>query len=383
MRKICFVTGGRSDFDLISSLMKKVDVSPTTKLQLVVTGSHLSLDYGLTYRNIEKENFYIDRKVDISLSSNNAVAISKSIGLGLIGFSEAFSELNPDILVLLGDRFEIFAAAASALVAKIPVAHLHGGELTEGSIDDAFRHSITKMSHFHFVAREEYKNRVIQLGENPGNVYVVGGLGADNIKNLKLETKSELEKKLKVKFLKKTLIVTYHPVTLQRKTNRNAFGELLKALRELKDTTLVFTYPNPDEGGLEIIKMINEFVDTVPMSYQFQSLGMKTYLSCVSISDGVIGNSSSGLLEVPSLGKGTVNIGERQAGRVKAASVIDCEPDKKSIIDAINTLYSLSFTEKLSSIINPYASQCATDQIFKVINEVKLDNIVNKKFYSL
>ncbi len=347
-RKICVITGTRAEYGLLRWVMQGIKDDPELTLQIIATGMHLSPEFGLTYRDIEQDGFQIDRKVEMLTSSDTSVGIAKSMGLGLIGFADALHELKPDLIVVLGDRFEIFSAVSAALVARIPVAHLHGGELTEGAFDEAIRHSITKMSHLHFVAAKEYRNRVIQLGEQPDRIFLVGGLGIDNIKRLKLLGREELEASLDFELGSKNLLITFHPVTLETATASEQMAELLAALVELTDTQLIFTMPNADTDGRVMIKMVEEFVAQHTNARAYTSLGQLRYLSCVSHVDGVIGNSSSGLAEVPSFRKGTVNIGDRQRGRLRAASVINCDPTRKSIVNALKKMYSKDFQNYLS-----------------------------------
>lgn len=382
-RKICVVTGSRADYGLLRLVMKRIKDDPKLILQVVVTGMHLSPTFGLTHKEIEADGFNIDYKVETLTSADTAVGISKSMGNGLSGCAEAFSCLQPDVIVVLGDRFEIFAATAAALVAKIPVAHLHGGETTVGAFDEAFRHSITKMSHIHFVAAEEYKQRVIQLGEDPKNVFLVGGLGVDGVKNINLLSKNKLESSLGIKFQSKSLLVTFHPVTLEDETSEVQIKELLSALSDLSDTTLVFTMPNADTGGLVIIKMIEEFVESHPNAHSFISLGQQRYLSCIAQVDGVVGNSSSGLTEVPSFKKATVNIGTRQLGRLQASSVINCEPKDCQIRIAIKKIYSEDFRTSLQFTTNPYGDGGASAKLVSVLKSMVLDEITQKTFYDL
>jgi GDP/UDP-N,N'-diacetylbacillosamine 2-epimerase (hydrolysing) len=299
-RKICVVTGSRAEYGLLRWVMEGIRATPGVELQVVVTGMHLAPAFGETYREIEKDGFHIDRKVDIALDSDTSAAISRSMGLGLIGFGAALQELQPDLLLVLGDRFEIFSAASAAMVACIPIAHLHGGELTEGAIDEAIRHSITKMSHLHFVAAEEYRRRVIQLGEDPQRVFLVGGLGLDNIRRLTLLDRPELEASLGFALGSKNLLVTFHPSTLESAKSAQQMSELLDALDRLEDTRLIFTLPNADAGGRVLIDMIEDFVGKHVNARAYASLGQLRYLSCLFWGDGVIGNSSSGLIEAPS-----------------------------------------------------------------------------------
>ena len=382
-RKICVITGTRAEYGLLRWVMQGIKDDPELTLQIIATGMHLSPEFGLTYRDIEQDGFQIDRKVEMLTSSDTSVGIAKSMGLGLIGFADALHELKPDLIVVLGDRFEIFSAVSAALVARIPVAHLHGGELTEGAFDEAIRHSITKMSHLHFVAAKEYRNRVIQLGEQPDRIFLVGGLGIDNIKRLKLLGREELEASLDFELGSKNLLITFHPVTLETATASEQMAELLAALVELTDTQLIFTMPNADTDGRVMIKMVEEFVAQHTNARAYTSLGQLRYLSCVSHVDGVIGNSSSGLAEVPSFRKGTVNIGDRQRGRLRAASVINCDPTRKSIVNALKKMYSKDFQNYLSNVTNPYGEGGASEKVVEIIKNHALDGLLKKTFYDI
>lgn len=383
MKKICVVSGSRAEYGLLRWVMEGIRKSPTLELQLLVTGMHLSPEFGLTYREIEADGFHIDRRVEMLLSSDTPVGVTKSIGLGVISFAEALEELQPNALLVLGDRYEIFAAASAAMIARIPIAHLHGGETTEGAIDEAIRHSVTKMSHLHFVATEEYQKRVIQLGEEPDRVHLVGGLGIDNIRRLKLLDRAALEASLKLKFGSRNLLITFHPVTLEDESSEQQMNELLKALEDLKGTQLIFTMPNADTGGRVLFKQIEDFVAQHDNAYAFTSLGHLRYLSCLAQVDAVVGNSSSGLIEVPSFKKGTINIGDRQRGRLKAASVIDCDPDQSSIEKSISQLYSPEFQSELDNVVNPYGVGGASDAIVAVLEKRSLDKLLKKRFHDL
>jgi GDP/UDP-N,N'-diacetylbacillosamine 2-epimerase (hydrolysing) len=382
-RKICVVTGTRAEYGLLRWLMQGIKDDPTLKLQVIATGMHLSPIFGSTYKEIEKDGFHIDQKVEVLGPSDTTYDISNSISEGLIGCAKALEELKPDLVVLLGDRFEIFSAATASLVARIPVAHIHGGESTEGLLDEAFRHSITKMSQLHFVAAEEYKNRVIQLGEDPKHVYLVGGLGIDSIRKMPILGKVELERELKLSFRSKSLLITFHPVTLENDTAEKQMQELLAALSTLDDTTLVFTMPNADSGGRLLIKMVEDFVSINQNAHAYTSLGQHLYLSAVAYVDGVIGNSSSGLIEAPSFKKGTVNIGDRQLGRLRANSVIDCEPNRNDISRALAILYSSQFQKDLKVTINPYGVGGASEKILEILRSVNISDLLKKKFYTL
>lgn len=382
-RKICVVTGTRAEYGLLRWVMEGVQQAPDLELQIIATGMHLSPEFGLTYREIEKDGFRIDRKVEMLLSSDTSVGLAKSMGLGMIGFADALHDLKPDLIVVLGDRFEIFCAVSAALVARLPVAHLHGGEITEGAFDEALRHSITKMSHLHFVAAEAYCQRVIQLGEQPERVFMVGGLGIDSIKRLKLLDRVALEASLDFKLGPKNLLITFHPVTLETETAEDQMVELLASLTELKDTQLIFTLPNADTDGRILSKMVGQFVAQHPNARAYTSLGQLRYLSCIAQVDGVVGNSSSGLTEAPSFKKGTINIGDRQRGRLQAASVINCEPNRQSIAVALKKLYTADFRANLSQVSNPYGEGGASEMVVETIKHYEIDGIAKKSFYDL
>lgn len=382
-RKICVITGSRAEYGLLYWVMRGIAQDPDLTLQIIVTGMHLAPEFGYTYQQIEQDGFTIDRKVEILLSSDSPVGIAKSMGLGMIGFADAFNQLQPDLIVVLGDRFEIFSAVSAALVACIPVAHIHGGETTEGAFDEALRHSITKMSHLHFVAAEPYRQRVIQLGEQPEQVFLVGGLGIDNIKRLKLLDRNALEAALDFKFGSRNLLVTFHPATLEHATAETQMQALLDALEELNDARLIFTLPNADTGGRSLIQMVERFVSEHDNARAYSSLGQLRYLSCVAQVDGVVGNSSSGLLEVPSFKKPTINIGDRQRGRLLASSVINCLPNKKDISAALQKLYDEDFQKSLAHVQNPYGEGGASESIVATLKNVPLDKLVKKRFYDL
>jgi len=383
MRKVCVITGSRAEYGLLRWLIQGINDDLDMHLQIIVTGMHLSSEFGLTYKVIEQDGFQIDHKVEMLTESDTSVGIAKSIGLGLIGFADALNALNPDLIVVLGDRFEIFSAVSAAHVARIPVAHLHGGETTEGSIDEAFRHSITKMAHLHFVAAEPYRRRVMQLGECPESIFLVGGLGVDSIKRLHLLDKKTLENTLALKFYTKNLLITFHPVTLEKETSEDQMKELLAALLTLKDTQLIFTLPNADTDSRILIKLIENFVREHDNARVYSSLGQLLYLSLLAQCDGMVGNSSSGLIEAPSLNKGTINIGDRQRGRLQAKSVINCEPKRRNIINAFTKLYSIEFQETLKETKNPYGDGGASEKILKVLKSHSLKNIIKKSFYDL
>lgn len=384
-RKICVVTGTRAEYGLLYWLLREIEEDPHLELQIIATGMHLSPEFGLTYQVIENDGFIINEKVEMLLSSDTPTGIAKSMGLGIIGVSGALDRLKPDIMVVLGDRYEILAAVQSALVARVPVAHLHGGESTEGAFDEAIRHSITKMSHLHFVSTERYRQRVIQLGEDPGRVYNYGAPGLDNISRLNLLDREQFEKETGFRLGKLNFLVTYHPVTLKEGTSHKSMEDLLKALDHFKEARIIFTLPNSDTEGRGIIKLIEEYTGRDPgRASHYTSLGQLKYLSAIQQVDAVIGNSSSGLYEVPVFKKPTVNIGERQAGRQKAGSVIDCEEHAESIIQAIEKALSPGFQALLPETTSPYyVDGYSSRKIKELLKRVDLKHIILKKFYDL
>jgi len=381
-RKICVVTGTRAEYGLLYWLMKKIESDKELQLQLIVTGMHLSPEFGLTYQEIEKD-FKIDKKIEMLLSSDTSVGISKSMGLAQISFSESYENLQPNLIVVLGDRYEIFSAVSAAMIARIPIAHLHGGEATEGSIDESIRHSITKMSHLHFVATKEYKNRVIQLGEQPDRVFNVGGLGIDNINKLKLLSRKSFEQAINFSLGEKNILVTFHPVTLESSTAGIQFKELLGALDDLQDTNIIFTKANSDTDGRIINRMIDDYVTNHDNTISFTSMGQLNYLSALQFVDAVVGNSSSGLLEAPSFKIATINVGDRQSGRIQAESVINCDPNSESIALSIKKIYTTSFQKKLLNTVNPYEQKNSSEKILQIIKNFNITNIIKKKFHDI
>ncbi len=382
-RTICVITGSRAEYGLLRPLMAAIKAEPALDLQLVVTGAHLSADHGSTFHEIVNDGFSIDWRVDLQLGADGPEQIANAMALAVKGTAAALAQLKPDLVLVLGDRYEIFAVVAAALVARIPVAHLHGGECTQGAYDEAIRHAITKMSHLHFVAAAEYRQRVIQLGEQPERVFLVGSLGIDNIKTMALLDRAGLEAALDFRLGRRNLLVTFHPVTLEPGASARQLNELLLALHELQDTHLIFTLPNADNEGGQLTDMIKQFVAAHANARCYASLGQLRYLSCVKHVDGVVGNSSSGLIEVPSLHKGTLNIGDRQQGRLKAASVIDCAPERTAIAAALQQLYSSQFTAMLPGVINPYGDGGATARILQVLSSVPLTGLLKKVFYNV
>lgn len=383
MRKICVVTGSRAEYGLLSGIMRAIDNDPELTLQIIATNMHLSPEFGLTYREIERDGFRIDKKVEMLLSSDTANATAKSVGLGFIGFADAYEDLKPDMILVLGDRYEIISAVSTALFYKIPVAHLHGGEITEGAYDDCIRHAITKMSHLHFTSTEEYRRRVIQLGEAPDRVFNVGAPGIENIKKVPLMGKAELEASLDgFTFGDKSLLVTYHPVTLENSTARQQIENLLAALDEIPEYKVIFTLPNSDTDGRIIISTINDYVAKhSDRAVAYPSLGLKRYLSALQFVSAAVGNSSSGIIEVPSFGIPTLNIGDRQRGRLAAASVVNCGTGKEDISKGLSKILSAEF--KHEKVENPYEGKNTTADILRVIKNYPLENLIQKSFYNL
>lgn len=381
LRKICVVTGTRAEYGLLYWLMKEIQADCDLELQIIVTGMHLSPEFGLTYKVIEQDGFTIDEKVEMLLSSDTSVGIAKSIGLGVIGFADALDRLKPDILVVLGDRYEILAAAQAAMVAKIPIAHIAGGDTTEGAYDEAIRHSITKMSHLHFVTNEQAVKRVRQLGENPQHIHNVGSPGIEQIKRIVLLNRNTLEKELDFKFREKNILITFHPTTLDDELPGEQFQKLLDALDLLgNEVGLIFTKPNSDTDGRGLIEMIDKYIAVRSNAKAYISLGQLRYLSTIACVDVVVGNSSSGLYEVPSFKKPTVNIGDRQKGRLKAASVIDCQPEAADIYEAIQQALTMDCVNTL----NPYGDGNASAAILRVIKETAdLRKMLKKSFFEV
>ncbi len=384
-KKICVLTATRAEYGLLKPILAKLTQMPNFDIRIAVTGMHLSEAFGLTYREIEKDGFSIDVKIDILEDIDSPVAVSKAMGKAMTGFAEYFDQLRPDLLLVLGDRYETMAVSCAAMNARIPIAHLYGGETTEGAVDEAIRHSITKMSYLHFTSTDEYRKRVIQLGEDPDRVYQVGAIGIENIRNEQLLTKTELEHSLGLKLDKPYAIVTFHPVTLEHDKATLQVEELLVACEQKDELFYLFTKANADAGGLMINKVIEQYVSEHDNAYLFDSLGMRRYLSAVKYADMVIGNSSSGIIEVPSFGVPTINIGDRQKGRLQSTSVINCEPVNREIILAIELAMSIEFKEKAKRTVNPYGEGNTSDKMISIIREYLLGNKIDlkKKFYDI
>ncbi len=383
-RKICVVTGSRADYDLLYPLLCELKKEPSVRLQIIATGMHLERVFGSTWRYIEKDGFTITARVRLCLGCDTPAGISAAVARGIQRTACTYRRLRPDLLILLGDRFEIFAAAASALICRIPIAHLHGGEATFGAFDEALRHSITKMSHLHFTSTERYRRRVIQLGEMPSRVFCVGALGIDNIRRERFLSLKELRKQTGFIPAGRNLLVTFHPVTLENDTASFQFKNLLAVLDELADTRILFTYANADTSGRRINRLIEKYVARHrDKALAAASLGRRRYLSLLRHVDAVVGNSSSGIIEALSFGIGTINIGDRQKGRIRAESVIDCPPDKVSLRRAFKKLYSSSFQRRLKKVKNPYGKGTAAKKIAAVLKKYKLEGILKKEFYDI
>lgn len=385
MKKVCVVTGTRAEYGLLKPVIEKIKKCDVLELQLVVTGMHLSPEFGLTYREIEQDNYPITAKIEMLMSSDTPVGITKSMGVALLGFAEYFETYKPDIVVILGDRYEMLVASSAAMIARIPIAHIGGGELTEGAVDEAIRHSITKMSHLHFPSTNEYRNRIIQLGEQPEMVYNVGALGVENIKSIKLLDKKVLEESLDFKLTDNTIMITYHPVTLETMTAQKQFRNILNVIDNHKELSVIFTKANSDTDGRIINQMIDDFAaEKSDRCKVYTSLGQVRYLSALQFCTAVVGNSSSGIIEVPSFGIPTVNIGDRQKGRVRAESVIDCGNSVQEIEDALRIALSHDFKDKLADIKNPYEKKGTSDMIVRTISDALVKGIdIKKKFYDL
>lgn len=383
MRKICLVTGTRAEYGLLSRLMRLVKEDNDLRLQVIATNMHLMPEYGETYKEIEKDGFTIDKKVYMHKPSDDAHGIILSMAEEMQGMNDALSELKPDILVLLGDRYEILVAAQVALIHRVPIAHIHGGEVTEGAFDDAIRHSVTKMSSLHFTSCEEYRHRVIQMGEQPSRVFDVGSLGVENIKAVPLMTKDELEASLDFKIDTQTILVTYHPVTLGGDPAKD-IREFLDALDQFKDLKVIFTMPNSDTGRDAIALAVENYVEKHSNSAKaYTSLGLRRYLSTLQFVKAAVGNSSSGIIEVPSFGIPTLNIGDRQKGRLASKSVVNCGTSKDEVIAGLKLCLSEEMQKAAKTYENPYAKPDTANLIYQELKNVELAGLNLKTFYDL
>ena len=384
MKKICIVTGTRAEYGLLKGLMKLIEESKEFELQVIAAAMHLAPEYGETYKIIEKDGFKISHKVEMLLSSDTETSTLKSLGLGIIEFSMALDQLKPDLMIVLGDRFEILSACQSAMVLKIPIAHIHGGELTEGTIDDAIRHSITKMSLFHFTASNIYRKRVIQLGEDPSRVFNTGAPGVDNIFQIELLDRKALSLSLEMDLSRPFFLVTYHPVTLEKRSPTLAIKNLLEAMESFEGYSIIFTMPNCDPAGREITKQLKDFTHKYPKRMKFfESLGQLRYLSALKEAEAVVGNSSSGLIEAPALKTPTINIGSRQRGRLCDNSVLNSGETSKDIILNLKKAISPSFQGSIQSSGKLFGDGDATKKIFKLLQSIDISKPLSKKFFDI
>jgi GDP/UDP-N,N'-diacetylbacillosamine 2-epimerase (hydrolysing) len=382
-KKICVLTATRAEYGLLKPVIKKLMEVPNFDTRVVVTGAHLSPEFGMTYKEIERDGITIDDKIEILLSADTYSAISKSMGLAMISFAEYFSRLDPAMLLVLGDRYETLAVCCAAMNQRIPIAHMHGGETTEGAIDECIRHAITKMSYLHFTSTEQYRNRVIQLGEQPDRVFNVGATGVENILKEKLYSKEELEKAINIKLDRPYAVVTFHPVTLEDDKSAEQFQSLLHVCRQHKEMKFIFTKANSDANGRIINRIIEEYVKENDNAYAFTSLGMLCYLSALKYCEVVMGNSSSGILEAPSLGVPTINIGDRQKGRIQTDSIINCKPELGEIENAMTLALTEVFKNKARNTVNPYGDGTTSEKIIKKLKDFLLNDKIDlkKKFY--
>lgn len=386
MKKIISIlTATRAEYGLLKPIINKLNKIDEFDIRIVVTGAHLSPEFGLTYKEIEEDGYSIDEKIEMLLNSDTPQGISKSMGLAMIGFADYFDKLNPELLIVLGDRYETLSVAIVAMNQKIPIVHLYGGEATEGLIDESIRHAITKMSYLHFTSTEEYRRRVIQLGENPKRIFNVGSIGIENIKNIDYFTKYELSESIKLSLDAPYAVVTFHPVTLENQSSQIQIEELLKAISQHDDMKFIFTKANADADGRIINSLIDDFVKNKENCIAVASLGLRRYLSAIKYSYMVIGNSSSGIIEVPSFKVPTINIGDRQKGRIQAKSIVNCNPDYESIMDAFNIASDIEFRKNLLNIKNPYEKDNTSDNIIKTITDYLLNNRIDikKKFHDI
>ncbi len=381
--KIFILTSTRADFGLLKNLILEIKKDKFFSLNVIASGTHFSHKYGYTYNEIKENKIKVTKKIISNFNHYNSESISKVMSKCILESSKIFKRFDPDILILLGDRYEVLASSIAAHLCRIPVAHIHGGEVTQAAIDDAFRHSITKMSHIHFVANQSYKKRVIQLGENPKNIHIVGGLGIDSISKTSLMSRNEIEKKFKIKFREKNFLIAFHPETINKNLAKNQTKELLLSLRKLKNASLVFTIPGADLENEKIVNLIKNFIKKNKNAYFFKSLGQKSYFSFLKQVDGIIGNSSSGILEMPYFKKGTINIGERQTGRLMSKSIINVKIKKNKIDKAIKKLLSKNFKKILKKSNNAYGNPGATRKIIKILKTTNTKKVFNKSFFDI
>lgn len=380
--KVTVFTGTRAEYGLLYWLINDINKDKGLQLQLLVSGSHLSTEFDLTYKQILEDGFNIDEKVEMLLSSDTSTGVAKSMGLGVLGYADALDRLKPDIIVILGDRYEALAAAQTAMIMGIPIIHLHGGEISEGAYDDSIRHAITKLSNLHATSTDSHRKRVIQLGEAPKNVVNVGAMGLDYLQRGTFLNRTELSENLKFNLNKPFFVVTYHPVTLGDENPLTTFKNIMAALDNFPNHQVLFTYPNADDGGRKIIPLIESYAsNNIGRVLAIPSLGQMRYLSAIKLSDAVIGNSSSGVIEVPSFNVPTVNIGARQQGRLAAKSVINCPTTVDGILEAIRFAISGRYKKKGEKIINPYGQGDASRNVIQMIKSFDFSKL--KVFHDL
>ncbi len=383
-RKICVYTSSRADYGLLSGVMQEIQAAKSLQLQILASGMHLSPEFGMTIQEIRADGFEPDEVIEILLSGDTPTAICKAMGLAMISYGEALQRLKPDILVLLGDRFETFCMASAAQVSCVPVAHIHGGETTEGAIDEAFRHSITKMSHFHFASCEVYRQRIIQLGEAPDRVFNVGALGVEKIRRMSLMERSELAESIGFNLEKPYFLLTFHPETLEKNTSEKYFQSLLAALDAFPEYNVIFTKTNADTEGRIINRFIDDYAERHPKRcLSVTSLGMRRYLSAMKFCAALIGNSSSGIVEAPTFKIPTVNIGDRQKGRIQASSTLNCSPDASAIRQTVDHALSSAFQESISGASNPYDKPGTCSTIVKLLEKINISAVTKKTFHDV
>lgn len=383
-RKICVYTSTRADYGLLKGLLRAIKASPTLQLQLLASGMHLSPEFGMTVQELTADGFNPDETVEILMSGDTPTAICKSMGLALMGYGEALKRLAPDMVVLLGDRFETFCMAGAAQVCRIPMAHIHGGETTQGAVDEAFRHSITKLSHLHFASCETYRRRIIQLGETPDRVFNVGALGVEALHQTKLMDRNRLGESLEFSLTAPYFLLTFHPVTLEKSTARKQFQAILDAMAAYPDINLIFTKANADTDGRVINRMMEDFVQKSPRRcLAIASMGSTRYLSAMKYASAVIGNSSSGIIEAPSFKVATINIGDRQKGRIQADSILNCPPESRAIQRTIDQALSRPFQEKLKTVTNPYDKLGTSSAITTLLEKTEISGMQKKEFHDI
>lgn len=381
-KSFCVITGSRADYGILSFFLKELQKSKFFQLKLIVTCMHLLPKYGNTYKEILKDKIKIYKKIKLPLKGDKIIDISKATGIGVKKYTEALDEIKPDFVIILGDRFEALAFAIASLFLKIPIIHIHGGESTSALIDDSIRHSITKMSNIHFVSNQFYKQRIVNMGEDPKTIYTLGSLALDNMKKIRYFSKKEIEKKLNFKFDEKNLLFTLHPETLGKKELINNIDSILKELTKLKKTKIIFTMPNVDMGNIDIYKKLKKFVKrNKTKSLLLKSMGQQLYFSSLNHIDVVIGNSSSGVIEAPSFGVPTINLGKRQLGRLKPKSVLSCDFNSKKFKQCLNKSFSKSFKKKINKMKNPYYRPNTIKNMLKILKKINLTKGTQKIFY--